>query len=472
VIVSFSLLETHSRLVMIFFACMCLLFLFTKGYSGAERLADMYVYEFETQHWSRVDCTAGDAPSGRSSMVAQAHEGSLWIFGGYNGSTVLNDFYKFRLSSICIPPTRLVSDFRRLLRNASDFASDVTFRVEGKAVPAHRAILAIRSEYFRVLLCGGYMRESSSYQISSRDNDVQDSNQNDGAKPSATTTTDSLESSSASGSARDDKSSEKKKASATSDSAIVAGEIEIQDVSYEVFLMVLEFLYTDTVVELTSSSSSSSLDLGIHLLIASERFMLDRLKALCEDVIRKQVHVDNVMAILVASHVYNAKSLKDLTLDFILRHLPHPAVMNGLSDLRSEPDLLLEIIKRNSGNQGNSNNSQNHQRQYSHQYHPHEHSQSHRQQHQYENYNNHSPTSLSRYHHQAYHNDTASAANAGAGGVAAAAVAMNNIRAGGVNDNSFSFDNGIGGGDARQQQDFSSTRSSVLGPFGSEWSRR
>jgi BTB/POZ domain len=449
----------------------------------------MYVYEFETQHWSRVDCTAGDAPSGRSSLVAQAHCGSLWIFGGYNGSTVLNDFYKFRLSAICVPPTRLVSDFRRLLRNASDFASDVTFRVDGKLVPAHRAILAIRSEYFRVLLCGGYMRESSSYQPtsatrSSNDDDVRDNNQNEDTTTTTTTKTDGPESSSAQASpsckSKNSKSCEEKKMGATSDSATVAGEIEIQDVSYEVFLMVLEFLYTDTVCELTSSSSSS-LDMGIHLLIASERFMLDRLKALCEDVIRKQVHVDNVMAILVASHVYNAKSLKDLTLDFILRHLQHPAVMNGLSDLRSEPDLLLEIIKRNSGNQSSNNNNRNsnhhhqHQQEYSHQHHSYPHSQrqqqQQQQQQQYENFNHHTSTSLSRYHH---HHDTASAANAGAGGVAVAAA----NRVGGVIDNSFNFDNGIGGGgggEARQQhqQDFSpSSRSSTQGPFGNEWSRR
>jgi BTB/POZ domain len=466
-------------------SCRVFSFVIFQGYSGAERLADMYVYEFETQHWSRVDCTAGDAPSGRSSLVAQAHEGSLWIFGGYNGSTVLNDFYKFRLSAICVPPTRLVSDFRRLLRNASDFASDVTFRVDGIAVPAHRAILAIRSEYFRVLLCGGYMRESSSYQTSSTTHGSDDSddwhrNQHDDA--TAPKTADGPESSvqaSPSGKAKDAKCSEAMKTETkASESATVVGEIEIQDVSYEVFVLVLEFLYTDAVVELTSSSSSS-LELGIHLLIASERFMLDRLKALCEDVIRKQVHVDNVMAILVASHVYNAKSLKDLTLDFILRHLQHPAVMNGLSELRSEPDLLLEIIKRNSGNQGNNNYNQiNHQQYSHHQHHPHhQNSQSHRQQHQFENYNNHSST---RYHYQPHHNhDTASAANAGAGGVAAAAVVINNNIPGGVNDNSFNFDNGIGGGgggagDARQQQqqDFSPSRSSAQGPFGSEWSRR
>jgi speckle-type POZ protein len=106
----------------------------------------------------------------------------------------------------------------------------------------------------------------------------------------------------------------------------------------------LEYLYTDTVREI-------SLDMGIHLLIVSERFMLDRLKALCEDFIRRDVNVDNAIGILVASHQHNASGLKDIALDFILKNLNEPVIMQGLSELKSEPDLLVEIIKRNSTGQ-------------------------------------------------------------------------------------------------------------------------
>ena len=67
------------------------------GYSGSERLADMYAYDFKTGHWFEVNCSHGPRPSGRSSLVVQVYKNSLYIFGGYNGLTVLNDFYKFRL---------------------------------------------------------------------------------------------------------------------------------------------------------------------------------------------------------------------------------------------------------------------------------------------------------------------------------------------------------------------------------------
>eukprot|EP00547_Thalassionema_nitzschioides_P000425 CAMPEP_0194203698 /NCGR_PEP_ID=MMETSP0156-20130528/3401_1 /TAXON_ID=33649 /ORGANISM="Thalassionema nitzschioides, Strain L26-B" /LENGTH=561 /DNA_ID=CAMNT_0038929497 /DNA_START=35 /DNA_END=1717 /DNA_ORIENTATION=+ len=257
------------------------------GYSGNERLADMYAYDFETNHWSEVDCTNGDAPSGRSSLVAQVHENCLYIFGGYNGITVLNDFYKFRLKPVSIPPSALVNDLTKLINNED--LSDVTFLVEGKEVYCNRAILAVRSEYFQVMLLSGGMRESLNFGV-------------DGGKP-----------------------------------------IKINDVSHTVFLKVLEFLYTDTVDDI-------SLEIGIQLLIASERFMLDRLKTLCEDIIRRDIDVTNAIGILVASHQHNASGLKDIALEFILSHLNEPPIMLGLGDLKSEPDLLVEIIQRNSNN--------------------------------------------------------------------------------------------------------------------------
>jgi len=166
------------------------------GYSGSERLADMFAYDFETNHWSEVDCSQGECPSGRSSLVAQVFENSLYIFGGYNGMAVLNDFYRFRLKPVNIPPSGLVNDLRRLMLRED--MSDVSFLVDGHEVFANRSILSIRSEYFDCMLFGG-MRESL----------------------------------------RDE------------DGKAAGGPIELRDVSHPVFLKVLEYLYTDTIRDLT-----------------------------------------------------------------------------------------------------------------------------------------------------------------------------------------------------------------------------
>jgi hypothetical protein len=240
----------------------------------------MFAYDFETNHWSEVDCTNGDRPSGRSSLVAQVYENSLYIMFGYNGVTVLNDFYKFRLKPVSVPPSALVSDLLRLVNNPE--LSDISFLVEGQEVHANRAILATRSEYFKVMLLSGGMKES-----------VQASTAGDDLKMET-----------------DDFHSRK--------------PIELKDVSYPVFLKVLEFLYTDTVTKV-------SLEIGVPLLIMSERFMLDRLKALCEDIIRKELNTENVIGIFIASHRHNASSLKEISLEIIIKNLNHPNIVIGLS---------------------------------------------------------------------------------------------------------------------------------------------
>lgn len=199
----------------------------------------MLAYDFETNHWTEVDCSNGERPSGRSSLVAQVHENSLYIFGGYNGANVLNDMYKFRLKPVNIPPSGLVTDLRKLMMRED--LSDVTFLVEGQEVHANRSLLAVRSAYFEAMLFGG-MSESVNGEL--------------------------------------------------------RAPIEIQDISHSVFLRVLEYLYTDAVSDVTW-------EMGMSLLIAGEQFMLDRLKALCQDRLRRDIAVENVIGVLVASHRYD-----------------------------------------------------------------------------------------------------------------------------------------------------------------------
>ena len=106
------------------------------GYNGTERLNDMYEYDFQTLRWAQVhgdrsgSSSAGsEVPSGRSSLVSQVYKNSLYIFGGYNGQVVLNDFYEFRFEPVVIPPPSLIEDMRALVNN-KDY-SDVTFIVDG-----------------------------------------------------------------------------------------------------------------------------------------------------------------------------------------------------------------------------------------------------------------------------------------------------------------------------------------------------
>lgn len=250
------------------------------GYSGNQRLSDLWAYDFETHFWAEVDCSNGDAPSGRSSLVAQVYENYLYVFSGYNGSAVMNDMYRCRLKQIDVPPSSLVSDFQRLIND--DEMADVKFLVQGETFHAHRCILAVRSQYFRAMLFNGHMRES---------------------------------------------------AATTSEEGI-----ELTHVSPPVFRKVLEYLYTDTVGDLPWN-------LGIEVMMAAELFMLDRLKGICEDVIRNEITVDNVVGVLMASHQHNATGLKQIALEVIVQNMSHNKIQIGLQALESEGKLLIEIIK-------------------------------------------------------------------------------------------------------------------------------
>lgn len=189
-------------------------------------------------------------------------------------------FFEFRFDPVAtVPKSSLLSDMRNLINNET--FSDVTFIVEGKKVYGSRIHLAARSEHFKAMLYGG-MKESFA---------------NDG--------------------------------------------VEIEDISYEVFLKVLEFLYTDEVEEIPS-------EMAVHLLMASERFLLVRLKSLCEGAIRKSVTPENVVSTLLAAHIHHAESLRTMTLDFVLDNLDLVKATPSFSQLKTEPDLLMEIIMRSS----------------------------------------------------------------------------------------------------------------------------
>lgn len=171
----------------------------------------------------------------------------------------------------------------------------MTFLVEDQEIHANRSILAVRSEFFHALLFSGGMRESIQVQEDAV-NDVLAQHR----RP-----------------------------------------IEIKDVSYSVFLKVLEYLYTDSISDLT-------LDMALPLLITSERYMLDRLKAFSSDYIRHEINVDNVMGVLISSHRHAAIDLKEIAFEYICQNLANDVILENLSDLKVEPDLLVEIIRRRS----------------------------------------------------------------------------------------------------------------------------
>ncbi|GBG28284.1 Kelch domain-containing protein 10 [Hondaea fermentalgiana] len=121
----------------------------------------------------------------------------------------------------------------------------------------------------------------------------------------------------------------------------LAKVIELPDIQYDVFRAVVEYLYTDA-VEVTP-------ELAVPLLVASERYILPRLKSLCEVAIFKSITPVNCVQILLQAYMYNADSLKNICLDFIVDNIVALRATPEFQELKQEPELLMEIIMRSSG---------------------------------------------------------------------------------------------------------------------------
>lgn len=71
----------------------------------------------------------GQPPGQRFCHVGSVYDSSLIIFGGYDGSSRLNDFKQFRFGDeefeLDIPESTLIGDLRALVN--SEVMSDITF---------------------------------------------------------------------------------------------------------------------------------------------------------------------------------------------------------------------------------------------------------------------------------------------------------------------------------------------------------
>lgn len=254
------------------------------GSTGSAR-NDLYAFCFNAKQWQEVRPPAAigqkgavPVPCPRFCHTCVVHGNCLFIFGGYDGQRRLNDFWQVRLAdevNIDIPTSSLIPDLRSCVDDQR--CSDVTFIVEGKPVYAHK-LLCMRCSYFRAMF-DGQMRESQQKTIT------------------------------------------------------------INNVSYTVFLGLLEYLYTDEI--------EINLDMAMDLFVAADQFGVDRLKKLCEKKILVSINIDNAATILQAANMHHASGLQESCFDFILRNFDAISKTQAFEEMgRLNVELVFEILKR------------------------------------------------------------------------------------------------------------------------------
>lgn len=152
-------------------------------------------------------------------------------------------------------PTSLELFDRRLWHffNEEEF-SDVTFLVQGQRVFGHKMVLSIVSDCFRAMFTTGFREENEN-------------------------------------------------------------EIEIRDCSHAAFVSMMEYIYTGSIPKSLShqsqqSSDARNLDRIIEMLELADRFFLDHLKQVCENMLQTAVSADTVEYLLQVSQKTNATQLQ------------------------------------------------------------------------------------------------------------------------------------------------------------------
>jgi speckle-type POZ protein len=156
--------------------------------------------------------------------------------------------------AIIVPPSNLSRHLGELLR--SQAGADVTFSVCGESIAAHKSVLATRSPVFMAEFFGEMMEKDAQL-------------------------------------------------------------VEILEMDAQAFKAMLHFIYTDAAPELDQKPEAEAMSLAQHLIVAADRYGLDRLKVMCERRLARGVDVSTVALTLAIAEQQNCSRLKAKCIDFI-----------------------------------------------------------------------------------------------------------------------------------------------------------
>jgi speckle-type POZ protein len=154
---------------------------------------------------------------------------------------------------LVVPPSDLSLNFGKLLE--SEEGADVKFIVQGEIFPAHKVIVATRSPVFKAELYGP----------------VGEGNREC---------------------------------------------ITIEDMQAPVFKALLHFIYTDSLLAMEDLGSDDK-EMMKHLLVAADRYAMERLKLICEGILCESLDVETVATILCLADQHNCRKLKDACIEYI-----------------------------------------------------------------------------------------------------------------------------------------------------------
>lgn len=105
--------------------------------------------------------------------------------------------------------------------------------------------------------------------------------------------------------------------------------------SYYSILALLEYLYTDNV--------NLNDHLALELLVAADKYVLSRLKTLCEQFISQRLSVKNIIDVINIADRHDATYLKESSINFMMSNKEIILEKQDISKLSK--NILVELVK-------------------------------------------------------------------------------------------------------------------------------
>ncbi|XP_034356706.2 TD and POZ domain-containing protein 4-like [Arvicanthis niloticus] len=119
----------------------------------------------------------------------------------------------------------------------------------------------------------------------------------------------------------------------------LTNQVEIQDLDPQVFMEMMDFIYTGKVPHLHSHSMATG------VLAAADKYGLEGLKVMCEDELCGNLSVENAAHTLILADRHSTEQLKTQTLDFIALHASEVSETLGWKSMvESHPHLVAEAF--------------------------------------------------------------------------------------------------------------------------------
>ncbi|CRH01323.1 conserved Plasmodium protein, unknown function [Plasmodium relictum] len=250
------------------------------GYNGyLDRLNDFYKFDLHQRTWTQI--STSNNFSGRSNMSLHFYKNVVYCIAGFDGKNSLNDVYALKLENIYVESSSLINNYKIMVNNPR--YSDVIFILENRYLYACKSILSARCSSFNSIFDLYFSKDGTGNSHNNM-------------------------------------------------------PIPINDILYDIFLIVINYLYTDEL------SMNYSLETYTKILITAVNFNILRLLQLCELIISNYINEANVLDIILLSYKNNCKQLCKFCLDFIINNKLLDD--NKINRLIMEPHLLGEIYKR------------------------------------------------------------------------------------------------------------------------------